>query len=487
MTNTNVYTISKTENKKSTYYTIEGNRHDKKNNINYDVAGNIKELIKLMRLARVVNPLATFTLSDSLTPAEMATITTDAPKLFTAPKLPQSKNLSQDPAAVLKYMRKIAKSNDQPQLKCIYFDPERQMAVATDAMRLIASRAVFDQYPQFAGCMVDFEAAKSYPCDGSRSSEIGRYPNWPAAIPADPGQPLSLFPQPVPVNMTTYECAIGTNQPDGLPVCCNAKWYHEIAPLFPAAPCNSLPHRAIVSQNEDLIVLLMPMFASDGLTEYLATLATDTTSQGTPTDTTSQDTTPAGTTDTTALLAAGLESGHVIICHTPTSQKTARAIACSTPRAVTPMPSSQKTDNPATASQPLSIDRLKEIRKTVFDGKTMNRLVEFEDKTKDGETVGMEIMYSYEDQPTTNSLVTLWHKSGYTKEVLNSYICIRTYATLDNGMCYGYYNPQEKPSADGKRREINFDYMFQISEENEKKLIQAVADMANKGQKHITR
>lgn len=116
----------------------------------------------------------------------------------------------------------------------------------------------------------------------------------------------------------------------------------------------------------------------------------------------------------------------------------------------------------------------------------MNRFVEFEDKTKDGETVGMEIVYCHEDRPTTNSLVTLWHKSGYTKEVLKSYICIHTYATLDNGMCYGYYNPQEKPTADGKRREINFDYMFPISEENEKKLIQAVADMANKGQKHIT-
>ena len=172
---------------------------------------------------------------------------------------------------------------------------------------------------------------------------------------------------------------------------------------------------------------------------------------------------------------------------TPSGQKTAAAVADASPtdEPTADTPAGQKTDNPATASQPLSIDRLKEIRKTVFDGKIMNRFVEFEDKTKDGETVGMEIMYCYEDRPTTNSLVTLWHKSGYTTEVLKSYICIHTYATLDNGMCYGYYNPQEKPSADGKRREINFDYMFPISEENEKKLIQAVADMANKGMKHI--
>lgn len=489
MKNINNYTITRNERKGETCYTIEGTPHNWLNEINCAVAGDIKELIKLMRRTRTINPLATFTLSDSLTPAEKATITADAPKLFTPAKLPKYKNLSQDPAAILKYMRKIAKANDRPQFKCIYFDSERQMTVATDAHRLIASRAVFEQYPQFSNCLVDFEAAESYPCDPDGLSKIGRYPHWSAAIPADPGQPLSLYPQPVPVTLVSYQCAIGTNRPAGQPVCCNAKWYFEMLPLFPAALCNNNPCNAIVSQNEDLIILLMPMIAPNGLPEYLEALATDTI----PTDTTpapkATDTPTIDTpTDTpAAVLKAGIDTGHVIICSTPTSQKPARAVACSTPRTITPMPSNQKTDNPATASQPLSIDRLKEIRKTVFDGKIMNRFVEFEDKTKDGETVGMEIVYCHEDRPTTNSLVTLWHKSGYTKEVLKSYICIHTYATLDNGMCYGYYNPQEKPTADGKRREINFDYMFPISEENEKKLLQAVADMANKGQKHITR
>ena len=133
----------------------------------------------------------------------------------------------------------------------------------------------------------------------------------------------------------------------------------------------------------------------------------------------------------------------------------------------------------------LNIDRIKEIRTTEFAGRVMNKLVEFEDKTKDGETVGIEIMYCYEDEPAKNSLTKLWYKNGYTKEILPSYICIHTYATLENGMCYGYYNPQENTTEDGKRRVINFDYMFPISKDNEKKLIMAVADMANKGQKHI--
>lgn len=354
MTNNNNYIISKSENKKSTYFTIEGTPHNWLNEINCSVAGDIKELIKLMRRTRTINPLATFTLSDSLTPAEKATITADAPKLFTPAKLPKYKNLSQDPAAILKYMRKIAKANDRPQFKCIYFDSERQMAVATDAHRLIASRAVFEQYPQFSNCLVDFEAAESYPCDPDGLSKIGRYPHWSAAIPADPGQPLSLYPQPVPVTLVSYQCAIGTNRPAGQPVCCNAKWYFEMLPLFPAALCNNNPCNAIVSQNEDLIILLMPMIAPNGIPEYLEALATDTIPTDTtdttdtntnPTDTHSQDT-PTDTPSPAALLSAGVESGRVIICQPPTSQKNARAVACSTPRTITPMPSSQKTDTP---------------------------------------------------------------------------------------------------------------------------------------------
>lgn len=115
----------------------------------------------------------------------------------------------------------------------------------------------------------------------------------------------------------------------------------------------------------------------------------------------------------------------------------------------------------------------------------MRKLLEFEDKTKDGEKAGIEIMYCYEDEATKNNLTKLWYKNGYTKEILPSYICINTYATLDNGMCYVYYNPQEKIAEDGKRRIINFDYIIPITEDNERILIQAVANMANEGLKHI--
>ena len=70
-----------------------------------------------------------------------------------------------------------------------------------------------------------------------------------------------------------------------------------------------------------------------------------------------------------------------------------------------------------------------------------------------------------------NSLPYLWHKAGYTDKVLNTYLCIHTYCTDSEGNCYGIYNPQTKRSEDGKRNVINFDWMFENTEENKQKLI----------------
>lgn len=135
----------------------------------------------------------------------------------------------------------------------------------------------------------------------------------------------------------------------------------------------------------------------------------------------------------------------------------------------------------------LSIDRIKEIQRIERNGICHYRIVEFDDKTASGETVEMEISYCRPDAAgyNKNSLPVLWKKHGWTKDVMPSYICINVFALQPDGMCYGYYNPQERTTEDGERRIINFEYMFPITEENEKRLLQAVADMANKGKKHI--
>ena len=70
-----------------------------------------------------------------------------------------------------------------------------------------------------------------------------------------------------------------------------------------------------------------------------------------------------------------------------------------------------------------------------------------------------------------NALPYLWYKAGYTDKILDTYLCIHTYCTDSEENCYGRYNPQTKESEDGKRNVINFDWMFENTEENKQKLI----------------
>ena len=73
-----------------------------------------------------------------------------------------------------------------------------------------------------------------------------------------------------------------------------------------------------------------------------------------------------------------------------------------------------------------------------------------------------------------NALPELWKKHGFIDRVLETYICVHTYATDTEGNCYGRYNPQTKLSEDGKRNVINFEWMFEDTEENEQKLVDEV-------------
>jgi len=50
--------------------------------------------------------------------------------------------------------------------------------------------------------------------------------------------------------------------------------------------------------------------------------------------------------------------------------------------------------------------------------------------------------------------------------------CKKQYETENN--CYGIYNPQSKRSDDGKRNVINFDWIFEATEENKQKLLEEV-------------
>ena len=96
------------------------------------------------------------------------------------------------------------------------------------------------------------------------------------------------------------------------------------------------------------------------------------------------------------------------------------------------------------------------------------------------ETMTIEIFatHSDEDKPFAkdkNSLPYLWHKNGWTDNVMESYINCHTYVHDSEGGCYGGYNVTEK--YDGKRNVINFDWLLEDTEENRKKIIEACIEL----------
>lgn len=91
-------------------------------------------------------------------------------------------------------------------------------------------------------------------------------------------------------------------------------------------------------------------------------------------------------------------------------------------------------------------------------------------KNAKGETFVIELI-ECENPNCKESLPVLWKKHGFIDRVLDTYLCIHTYCTDSEGMCRGAYNPQTKLSDDGKRHVINFDWMFENTEENKQKLI----------------
>ena len=74
----------------------------------------------------------------------------------------------------------------------------------------------------------------------------------------------------------------------------------------------------------------------------------------------------------------------------------------------------------------------------------------------------------------SHALPELWKKNGYIDRVLETYWSIETYVKDTENNSYGRYNPTHKLSEDGKRAVIDFNWMFEATEENKEKLINEV-------------
>lgn len=98
-------------------------------------------------------------------------------------------------------------------------------------------------------------------------------------------------------------------------------------------------------------------------------------------------------------------------------------------------------------------------------------------KNEKEETVQVEIVRC-EDCSLKNSLPKLWKKNGFIDRVLETYWHMDVSVIDKDGNCWIKYNPQIKPSDDGKRYVINFSWMLEATKENKKKLIAEVERLA---------
>lgn len=90
----------------------------------------------------------------------------------------------------------------------------------------------------------------------------------------------------------------------------------------------------------------------------------------------------------------------------------------------------------------------------------------FTEPNAKGETLVIELS-KCSNPGGNNALPVLWKKHGFIDRVLETSWSISTYVRDTEGKCYGRYNPQIKPH----KCEINFDWMFEATEENKVKLI----------------
>jgi len=109
--------------------------------------------------------------------------------------------------------------------------------------------------------------------------------------------------------------------------------------------------------------------------------------------------------------------------------------------------------------------------------------VRFIEKNDFNESLILQINEVY-PLKTENSLPNLWKKYGFTDKILDSYYILDVCVIDENGYEYHKYNPQIAKNEDGNR-EINFDYMLEVSEANMYKLIESVYNLFINNKKKI--
>lgn len=88
-----------------------------------------------------------------------------------------------------------------------------------------------------------------------------------------------------------------------------------------------------------------------------------------------------------------------------------------------------------------------------------------------GPCFAVEVTTHQHDERDKNDLCNIWKKAGHIPAFLPSTLHISTYYTDEEGRCWGRYNIMVKPSEDGHRQAINFDYLREATPKNERELV----------------
>lgn len=98
---------------------------------------------------------------------------------------------------------------------------------------------------------------------------------------------------------------------------------------------------------------------------------------------------------------------------------------------------------------------------------------EYEEPTRNGERLEVDFTLCSASEGSI-SLPKMWHKKGYTETVLESWWYVQVYATDQNGICRGKYNPTAKLAESGTRYVHDFDWTLEATDENREKILREI-------------
>ena len=112
------------------------------------------------------------------------------------------------------------------------------------------------------------------------------------------------------------------------------------------------------------------------------------------------------------------------------------------------------------------MNKLNESLYTVSKSGERTFWIEFKEKNQKQESIVVEL--------TECEVPEVWYKNKYVSKDIKSYWSTHTYVEDSEGFGHGNYNIQHKLSNDKKMFEIDFNWVFEATEENKEKLLNEI-------------